>query len=197
MTDPLRIDAPPRTIPSQTREKVLTAAADLLQQHGYAHVTMEGVAAHAGTAKTTVYRWWPSKAALLLDLFDVLASEVLSDPNSGNTRADLKTYLHALLRMMSQSVAQASATGMFAEAQGDPAMKDIVCSHFKNFRRSVLGTIVARGQARGDLRHDLDLQLMEEILTAPFWFRILVDHENVSEGDCANWVDAALDGLKA
>ncbi len=196
MTDPIRVGAPPRAVPPQTRQKVLSAAADLLQQHGYAHVTMEGVAAHAGTAKTTVYRWWPSKAALLLDLFDVLASEELSDPNTGDTRSDLKAYLYDVLAMMSKSVAQDAAKGMFAEAQSDPVMKDEVCARFTSFRRSILSTIIDRGISRRELRADVQREILEELLIAPFWFRILVAHEEVSRGDCSAWDDAGLDGLK-
>ncbi len=195
MTDLIRIAPAPRAIPPKTREKVLSAAATLLQNHGYAHVTMEGVAAHAGTAKTTLYRWWPTKAALLLDLFDVL-SEELADPDTGDTRADLKAYLQQLLSMMSRNAAQATATGMFAEAQSDPATKEEVCAHFTSFRKSVLGTIIDRGLARGDIRAGVNREILEEILVAPFWFRILVAHEDVSTTDCAHWVDAALDGLK-
>ncbi|MAN61299.1 MAG: hypothetical protein CMI60_05050 [Parvibaculum sp.] len=195
MSEQLRFEQKPRPIPAATHRKVLEAAAELLSGKGYPSVTIEAIAAKAGVAKTTIYRWWPSKAAILLDLFDTIGTEQLTDPATGNVAGDLKVYLKALLGLMSGTIPGEAAAGMFAEAQGDPAMKDEVCAHFSEFRQIVLNQIVDRALSSGDLRRDVDRRLIEDLIIAPFWYRLLIAHEPMSAEECERHIDVVLSGL--
>lgn len=195
MSELLRFEEKPREIPVATRRKVLEAAAALLDGDGYPSVTIEAIAAKAGVAKTTIYRWWPSKAAILLDLFDAIGDERIGDPATGDLATDLKAYLAALIELMSGTVAGEAAAGMFAEVQGDAVLKDEVCAHFSEFRQIVLRQIVDRGIAKGDLRGDIDRRLLDDLIIGPFWYRLLVAHEPMSSEECARHVDIALSGI--
>jgi AcrR family transcriptional regulator len=195
MSEHLRFDEKPRETPVATRRKVLEASAALLDGDGYPGVTIEAIAAKAGVAKTTIYRWWPSKAAILLDLFDAIGDERISDPATGDFVADLKAYLKSLLELMSGTIAGEAAAGMFAEVQGDPVMKVEVCAHFSEFRQIVLNQIVDRAIAGGSIRGDLDRRLIEDLIIAPFWYRLLIAHEPMNAEECDRYVDAVLSGL--
>src|SRR5262245_22405845 len=78
------------------RQAVLEAADDLLVEKGFAAVTIEGIAAHAGVAKQTIYRWWNTKTDILLDAFLQDAAEDLTPPDHGDLGRDLRAYLRQL-----------------------------------------------------------------------------------------------------
>jgi AcrR family transcriptional regulator len=99
--------SPPRNAPNparrseRSRRAILTAALDLVEESGYAKLSIEGIAARAGVGKQTIYRWWPSKGAVLLDALLALSEdqegEVLSLPDTGDLAADLKLVLRATI----------------------------------------------------------------------------------------------------
>src|SRR5579864_7034095 len=76
--------------PWRTRERAVAAAARILGRDGYARLTMERVAAESGVAKTTLYRRWPTKAALCMDLYLEVAGRELHDPDTGDITSDLR-----------------------------------------------------------------------------------------------------------
>src|ERR1700691_5841278 len=80
----------------RARVAVLHAADDLLVERGYAGVTIEGIAARAGVAKQTIYRWWPSKFEILMDTFLEDAGSQLKIPATGSTAEDLRKHLRRL-----------------------------------------------------------------------------------------------------
>src|ERR1700733_11955746 len=87
----------------EARVAVLEAADDLLVERGFAQLTIEGIAARAGVAKQTIYRWWPSKTDVLLDAFLADAAEELTPPDTGDLAADLRLHLGALAEFLSRS----------------------------------------------------------------------------------------------
>ncbi|MBP2478617.1 AcrR family transcriptional regulator [Crossiella equi] len=80
----------------EARMAILTAAADRVRAHGYEHLTIEGVAADAGVGKQTIYRWWPSRSALVADCLAerLLLAGMFVPEDSGDLRADLTRWLH-------------------------------------------------------------------------------------------------------
>src|SRR5579883_317961 len=106
----------------RTRHAVLTAAADLLDgRGGPATVTIEKIAARARVAKTTIYRWWPSKIAIFMDIYEELRANRLPDlADSGSLEDDLRRVLRGLLRLFRTTTAGAAVAGMITEAQADP-----------------------------------------------------------------------------
>lgn len=87
---------------SQTaRLAILHATASQFAQRGWERLTIEGIAAEAGVGKQTIYRWWKSKAALVAEclLEDLLLPQSFVPPDTGEVRADLTTWLSAILRL--------------------------------------------------------------------------------------------------
>jgi AcrR family transcriptional regulator len=77
-----------------SRQAILGAAAQLFLEHGYDHLTVEGIATEAHVGKQTIYRWWPSKAAIIAETLaeGLLIPEVVIPPNSGDVRIDLRAW---------------------------------------------------------------------------------------------------------
>ncbi len=92
----------------KAQRAVLQAAADLYLELGYDKTTMEGIAGRAGVSKQTVYRWWGSKAKILLE---VLTSEYVSFPVPGpDTRQSLRDDLVAWMRQIADERDDGAAT---------------------------------------------------------------------------------------
>lgn len=84
------------------RIAVLEAAASLFAERGYEHLTIEGIASRAGVAKQTIYRWWPSKSAVVAEslIEGMLLPGQLDLPDTGDIRVDLTAWLTQLFRFV-------------------------------------------------------------------------------------------------
>src|SRR6201995_1161088 len=105
----------------QARIAVLHAADDLLAERGFAGVTIEGIAARAGVAKQTIYRWWPSKVDVLLETLVEQADRRLKIPEEGPVVDAIRAYVRALARFLSKADAGQVLLALLGEAQHDPA----------------------------------------------------------------------------
>ena len=79
----------------RAHKAILAAALDEVAEAGYAKLCIEGIAARAGVGKQTIYRWWPSKGAVVFDAVLDLGPGDASVPDTGDLEADLKTALRA------------------------------------------------------------------------------------------------------
>src|SRR3954470_5771234 len=102
------------------RLAVLAAADDLLVERGFAGVTIEGIAARAGVAKQTIYRWWPSKVDVLLEAFTEDMAEHLTPEDHGDLGTDLRTHLANLAEFLTDSDPGAVFRALTGQAQHDP-----------------------------------------------------------------------------
>ena len=92
--------APGRPRSEESRQSILRSTLKLLQQDGgFAELSIEAIAADAGVGKTTVYRWWPTKAALVADAFSASADSELRFPDTGNVRSDMSLQMRRLIRI--------------------------------------------------------------------------------------------------
>src|SRR5271166_4482451 len=86
--------APGRPRSEESRQSILRSTLKLLKRDGgFAELSIEAIAADANVGKTTVYRWWPSKAALVADAFFASAEEVLQFPNTGSVQRDMSLQM--------------------------------------------------------------------------------------------------------
>src|SRR5437588_2120534 len=98
-----------------TRERALAAAAGILRRDGYSRLTMERVAAESGVAKTTLYRRWPTRAALCMELYLEVAGRELHDPDAGDVERDLRHIIHTVVHLQTRTVAGPAFVGLIAE----------------------------------------------------------------------------------
>jgi len=166
-----------------TRKAVLAAAYDLLAEGGLSRFTVEGVAARSGVARSTIYRWWPSKGALAMEGFLEATAADLALPASESVIADLQASLRLFARLV-RGKAGRIIRCIIAEGQGDPETIDAFLTGFVIPRRAELRAVVERGIERGELRADLDVEMALYSLFAPLYQRMLLN-----EGVDDDWVD--------
>ena len=179
----------------RSHRAILGAAAELLNERGYAGVTIEGIAARAGVGKQTIYRWWPSKAAVFMEIYNERAAETLADLDTGSVGDDLRNLLRGMFVLFTTTSAGPAMSGMIAEAQSDPEAARAFREEFMVTRRAVTRGILERGVARGELRADLDLDAAIDVFTGAVWQRLLQGHAPMDERYADGVVEIILPGM--
>lgn len=155
------------------RRAVLAAAAELLGRPDGAATSIEEIAQVAGVSKHTIYRWWPSKGAVLLEAMVEQARQVDGRPPEGNLPADLERFLAATFRAAQQAAPLLRSA--MAEAQRDPRAAEGI-RQFTAERRAELHELLTAGQRRGELPSTADLDLLVDQIYGLLWYRILIGH---------------------
>jgi AcrR family transcriptional regulator len=166
-----------------THKAVLRAAYDLLAEAGLAGFTIEAVAARSGVARTTIYRWWPSKGALAMEGFLEATAPDLAVPPTASVVADMQALLRLFGRLL-RGKAGRIIRGIIAEGQSDPETIKAFLVGFVMPRRAEVRAILARGVASGELRADVDAEMVLASLFGSLQMRMLMN-ENVDD----SWVD--------
>src|SRR5712692_8905871 len=105
----------------QARQAVLAAAGRLVEEYGYGRVTIEAIARQAGVSKQTIYRWWSTKAEIVLEVLNEAASTIAPAPDSGSLEADVQLFLRRTVaggrgrngRMLAALMAEAQLDEVF------------------------------------------------------------------------------------
>ncbi|WAL94315.1 TetR/AcrR family transcriptional regulator [Streptomyces sp. Je 1-369] len=181
----------------QARQAVLEAVDDLLVEKGFTGVTIEGIAARAGVAKQTVYRWWKTKTDILLDAFLQDAAEALTPPDQGDLAADLRAHLRQLALFLTESDAGAVFRALIGHAQHDPAFAATLRSAYLDEQRRRDRLPLERAVARGRLAAGLDMAAEIDQLVGPVYHRVLVTAEPVDEAFTDRLVEAFLHRVDA
>ena len=189
-TDPTVTVAAPTGRGDRARRRVMAAALEQLAKEGAAGFTMEAVARRAGASKATLYRRWSSASALLVDAMTT-TFEGFPAPRTADFREDLV----ALLTMAAERLQSPRYPRLMAAvvdlAERDPALADLHADLTASRRRPVQ-EILRRGQASGDIPQDADLELLVDLLTAPFFYRRFIGHRPIPPTLPAAIVDQVL-----
>jgi AcrR family transcriptional regulator len=166
--------SPPRGRPrDEGCDRAIEAATrDLLVEHGFAGLSIEGIAARAGVAKTTIYRRWDSKAALVIDAFLRGGRDHLDPPDTGSVRGDLIEMLRAFLTMVQQRGDLVQA--LIAEQRRHPELAEAFRTTVLQQRQAAVREVLDRGVARGEIAADADLGLLTDVGAALMWYRLSI-----------------------
>lgn len=190
----MKSDSPNRS--TKARDRALDAASRILESEGYASLTMERVAADSGVAKTTIYRRWPTKAALCMDLYLEVSARELRDPATGDIAQDLEQIVRSVVRVQTGSVAGPAFTGLMAEVQINPetsgAFRD-----FADRRRELSRAVLRRAIHRRQIKSDTDIELVIDAIGGACTFRLLQGHAPLTPKFAAGIVKLVLDGCRA
>ena len=159
------------------RQRVLQAALQVLDQHGLAGFTMEAVARRAGASKATLYRHWPTSGALLVDAMDA-TFHPMAVPNTGRVETDVAEVLTTFVTLLEQTPFPRLLAAFIDAAARDP---DLAALHadLTRRRREPLFIALTRACERGQLSGGLDMELVIDLLTAPFFYRRLIGHRPI------------------
>ena len=185
-------DAQPPGRPRDERidGEVVRAVLHVLQTGGYRAVTIEGIARHVRRARTSLYRRWPSKRHLVAyAVMSALGENPAAD--TGNLREDLEAAVRTLLNAFAGPLGSALA-GLVADMAQDAELAEAIRKEVLSKRRQSMQEAVARARARGEVRADLDIELVLDMLTAPFYYRTLFGHAPVTRRMTRDVVDYVL-----
>ncbi|MFC4112873.1 TetR/AcrR family transcriptional regulator [Nonomuraea zeae] len=185
-------DTPHRRGADRT-EAIMRTTLELGQKIGYARLSMEAVAAHAGASKQTIYRRWSSKGALLLDSLLSLNEPGLDYPDTGDLVADLRAQIHAAVDLLAGPAFGPLFKALVGEAQHDPQVAAALNERLiaPQADKTVARLKAARDQ--GQLSPGFDLALAMAILSGPLYFQLLITQEQLTH----EYVDRILDALFA
>lgn len=176
----------------EARQAVLEAADDLLTERGFAGVTIEGIAARAGVAKQTIYRWWPSKVDVLLEAFGEDMAQDLTPDDTGDLGADLRAHLARLAEFLTESDPGAVFRALAGQAQHDPQLAARLREGQLSGQRDRDLLPFRRAIERGELPADLDVDTALDQLVGPIYYRVLVTGAPVTHAFTDDLVAAFL-----
>ncbi|MGW0463956.1 TetR/AcrR family transcriptional regulator [Streptomyces sp. NPDC003027] len=208
MSDTKAPDASRRS--ERSRRAIFDAALALVSETGYAKTTIEGIAARAGVGKQTIYRWWPSKAAVLLDAFLDLAAQAHEAargddapggegeseiPDTGDLAADLKHVLRATVDELNNPTYDAPSRALAAEGIVNPELGATFVERLLEPQLQYYVRRIEAAQAAGDIDPAVDPQIALELLVGPLNHRWLHRTLPLTHAYADTVVDYALRGL--
>lgn len=161
----------PRSV--EVHQAVLDAANSLLQERGFKATTLEAIAERAGASKVTIYRWWPNKAAVVMDAFMLAMRERMPYPETISPLADLRTHMMAFCRVLSAQPGTIVAS-LIAESVFDEELKEALRTRWLAPRREEAMSHLERAVQMGEMRADVDFEVVLDALYGPLYHRLVV-----------------------
>lgn len=181
-----------------SRRAILTAAYELAGKVGYARLSIEGIAARAGVGKQTIYRWWPSKGAVLFDAFVARAEGrgLPALPDTGDLEADLKKVLRAAVLELNDPRYDEPLRALTTEIQHDPELAAAYAEKLEGPVRERRKDRLRSAQKAGQLPAELDLDVAVELLWGPLLHRWQQRGAPLTTKYADTLVRTALNGLR-
>jgi AcrR family transcriptional regulator len=174
---------------------IVDATQELLSEGGYRKLTIEAVAARAGVGKQTIYRWWPSRAALVLEAY-LTGSEAIAAPAQHDAVSeDVRALLVWLSTVLAQPIGGRILAGLIADMQHDHDLAQGFRSEVVPARRSRMLAALERGRDRGEIRADADLEVAVDALHGAVFYRLLLSGAPLDEAFATRVANHVLDGL--
>lgn len=182
----------PRNV--ETQMSILSASYDLLLENGFAAVTVEKIAERAGVSKATIYKWWPNKAAVVIDGFLSAASERLPVPDTGKVFDDILIHATNLARFLTSREGKIIKE-LIGEGQSDSGLAEAFQTRYVRPRRVEAMQLMDRGVQRGELKAYLDIELSIDLIYGPIFYRLLVVGEDLDDHYVKNVVTYSFSGI--
>lgn len=164
----------------EVHQRILDTTRELICTHGPNQVTVNQITASAGVGKQTIYRWWPTKAALVIDALEHAVTSQSPPPNTGTAYEDIRTQMRRVTRLLASPIG-AVMRELISSAQGDTEVADQFRDRFFLERRERAATTITDGINRGELRPNLDTEVVIDMLYGPLWLRLLIGHQPLTQ----------------
>ncbi|WP_068501236.1 TetR/AcrR family transcriptional regulator [Paenibacillus kribbensis] len=184
----------PRNV--ETQNSILSASYDLLLEGSFGAVTVEKIAERAGVSKATIYKWWPNKAAVVIDGFLAAAAERLPIPDAGSAFQDLLIHATNVTRFMLSREGKIIAE-LIGEGQFDAGLAEAYQIRYIHPRRLEARQLLERGVRSGELKGNLDIELSIDLIYGPIFYRLLVTGGPLDDAYIENLMNSAFQGIRA
>ncbi len=175
----------------RSRIVILAAAVGELADRGYGGVTIESVAARAGVGKSTIYRHWPDKLALIADAFETFHEQMVPDLGPRSARESIVLLLGHVAEVVVDSTFSRCIPALIEGAERDARGREFH-HRYSTERRQALVELVARGVADGEFAAGVDPELATAALLGTIFYRRLMTGVPFDPGDAGKLVDTVL-----
>jgi AcrR family transcriptional regulator len=176
---------------TEAQEKILAATAKLLSEGGFQAVTIEAVAARAGVAKTTLYRWWPNRAAVALDCVSARMAPIADAPRAGSYRKRFQRQLKATIHLLNGKQGHA-ILALIGAKQTDPVLGKAYSEQIARPRRAQTRRMAQQAIEAGELAPGTNPDLFLDAIYGPLYYRKVVSGEPVTDDFIDRIVEAAF-----
>jgi AcrR family transcriptional regulator len=178
----------------RSEKAILAATRELIAERGVGGLTIEGVAARSGVAKTTIYRRWRDRDELALAILIDMTAAVNAPPDLGDTRMELLTFVKTATRIIK---VDRIVQGLVSEIATKPHLARAYREQIVDLRLAEVKSVIDRGIARGDLPPDTDLRVAHELLVGPLFYRLLFTGAPLNKAHANQVVDAVMRAFAA
>lgn len=167
--------SPGRSRSEPARIAILNATLNLLETHTLQQITIEAIAKEAGVGKATIYRWWPSKVAVVIDAFVQNHIVRTPMPKGGSCREAITAHIHRMVQQYGGRGGRLVAQ-ILAEGQSKPEVLREFRERFYYGRRAMVREVIEEGRRKGEFRTDMDSEFLMDMVYAPVYFRLIMGH---------------------
>jgi len=177
-------------------ESIVKAGLEVFLERGYHRASLSEVARKAGVGTPAIYRRWPTKSAMAIDIVE---RESRPDPitDTGSIRYDLVEFVKARIRMFSRPLFHQVLLPVVMEASGDPRLSDEIRRRFAEYRRPAVEARLHKAITTGELRADTDPGRLIDLLMGTIAMPLLFSQDLPDESEARAIVDQVLDGFAA
>ena len=173
----------------------MDAARVLVEKGGYEAATIEAIAARSGVAKTTIYRSWPNRAALVVDLLMEMAGSAVPPPTGPDPLGAVRKEMRGIAAASDHLVGKLLAS-LVGEAQDDPEIRAALLSGLFHPRSDATAKMLRNAQRSGRLRNDVPAHVAVDLLVGPLFYRMLVRHQPLTDAFVGHVFRCVMTGLE-
>lgn len=176
------------------QNRILEAAFGLVGTGGQDHVGVDDIAQAADVSKQTIYRWWPSRTAVILDALVTSSMEATPLPTTHDARADFRTHLRRVIRVFNSETG-AVIRELISKGQADIEVANEFRDRFWGPRRELSLARLQRAIEDGQIRPDIEPETVLDALYGPLWLRLVIGHRPLRPRDADDIVGALWPGI--
>jgi len=190
--------APVRGRPRSQRSHraVLDATRALVAKGGYTAATIEAISARSGVAKTTIYRRWPNRPALVVELLMEMAATAVPPPAGPNPLEAVRAEMRGIASVSDHLIGKLLIS-LLGEAQSDPEIRTALLDGVFRPRSEATARMIRQAQKAGLLRMDVPARVAVDLLVGPIFFRMFVKDQPLNDAFVAHVFRCVLTGLEA
>lgn len=183
--------SPGRVRSEAARLAILSATLGLLETQSLQQITIEAIAKAAGVGKATIYRWWPSKVAVVIDAFVQNHIVQTPMPKGGSCREAITVHVRRMVQQYSGRSGRLVAQ-ILAEGQSEPEVLGEFRQRFFYDRRAMVREIIEEGRGNGEFRTDMESEFLMDMVYSPVYFRLMMGHLPLSEAFAEELAKSAM-----
>lgn len=171
-----------------TRRQILDATIALLQEKSIQAISIEAIAREAGVSKATIYRWWDSKALIVIDAFMENHLVKTTIPRGLSPKESIAYHFRSLVEQYSGWPGRLVAQ-IIAEGQSDPSILRAFRERFHYGRRAVVRELLEDWKTTGEIAADTDIEILMDVIYGAVYMRLMLNHAPLDETFSQSHID--------